>query len=144
MKIEYHIDKQLPEEKTEFWLHRMTDKIGQIANELMDKNDFILCYLRGDTFPVKISDIYLVQVENEKTYVYARETQFLYKGRLYQVQKLLSTNFVIISRSAVINYHKLDHLQILNNGNIDAILENKIRVQVSRRRVKDLKERLEK
>lgn len=103
-----------------------------------------MCYLRGDAFPVKISDIYLVQVENEKTYVYTRETQFLYKGRLYQVQKLLSTNFVIISRSAVINYHKLDHLQILNNGNIDAILENKIRVQVSRRRVKDLKERLEK
>lgn len=50
--------------------------------------------------------------------------------------------FIMASRSAIINYRKLDHLKMLENGNIDAILENKIDVQISRRKIKNLKEKL--
>ena len=39
----------------------------------------------------------------------------------------------------IVNY---DHLKMLENGNIDAILENKIDVQISRRKIKNLKEKL--
>ena len=48
----------------------------------------------------------------------------------------------MISRGAIVNNHFIDHLEIINTGNIDALLENGLRVQVSRRRIKDLKERL--
>ena len=34
-------------------------------------------------FPVKFSKIDLIQVENEKTYVYTEENVYLFKGRLY-------------------------------------------------------------
>ncbi len=87
LKVKFNIDESLPEEKAEFWLHRMTDKISQIANELTNKKEFIWCFRRGDAYPVKFSEIYLVQVENEKTYVYTEQDTYLYKGRLYQVQK---------------------------------------------------------
>lgn len=50
--------------------------------------------------------------------------------------------YLTISRGAIVNYHFIDHLEIINTGNIDALLENGLRVQVSRRRIKDLKERL--
>lgn len=66
LKVKFNIDENLPEEKAEFWLHRMTDKISQIANELTNKKEFIWCFRRGDAYPVKFSEIYLVQVENEK------------------------------------------------------------------------------
>lgn len=142
MKVKFNIDENLPEEKVEFWLHEMTSKVRRIANELTDKKDSIWCYRRGDAFSIKFNDIYLIQVENEKTYVYTKDRNYLYKGRLYQAQKELSSDFILVSRSAVINYHQLDHLRMLSNGNIDAVLKNKINVQVSRRKIKNLKERL--
>lgn len=142
MKIKFNIDENLPEEKAEFWLKKMTDKITRITKELNAKQDFLWGYREGDVFPIKFSEIYLIQVEDEKTFVFTETDKYLFKGRLYQVEKVLPHEFVIASRSAVINYHKLDHLRILDTGNIDAVLKNKIDVQISRRRIKDLKERL--
>ena len=47
-------------------------------------------------FPVKFSKIDLIQVENEKTYVYTEENVYLFKGRLYQINKLLPADFVAV------------------------------------------------
>lgn len=140
MKIKFHIDEHLPEEKAEFWLRKMTEKIRQITEDLTSEKDFVWCYQKGNAFSINFSDIYLIQVENEKTYVYTETENYLYKGRLYQIQQLLPSDFVIASRSALVNYHKLDHLQILNDGNVDAILKNNLTVQISRRKIKNLKE----
>ena len=140
MKIKFHIDEHLPEEKVEFWLRKMTERIRQITEDLTREKDFVWCYQGGNVFSINFSDIYLIQVENEKTYVYTETENYLYKGRLYQIQQLLPSDFVMASRSALVNYHKLDHLQILNDGNVDAILKNNLTVQISRRKIKDLKE----
>lgn len=140
MKIKFHIDEHLPEEKAEFWLRKMTERIRQITEDLTREKDFVWCYQGENVFSINFSDIYLIQVENENTYVYTETENYLYKGRLYQIQQLLPSDFVMASRSALVNYHKLDHLQILNDGNVDAILKNNLTVQISRRKIKTLKE----
>lgn len=140
MKIKFHIDEHLPEEKAEFWLRKMTERIRQITEDLTSEKDFVWCYQRGNAFSINFSDIYLIQVENEKTYVYTETENYLYKGRLYQIQQLLPSDFVMASRSALVNCHKLDHLQILSDGNVDAILKNNLTVQISRRKIKNLRE----
>ena len=76
MKVKFNIDKNFKEERAEFWLHKMTNKINSIAQELNNENDFVWCYRRGDMFPVKFSKIDLIQVENEKTYVYTEENVY--------------------------------------------------------------------
>lgn len=81
-------------------------------------------------------------MENEKTQIYTQSDKYIFKERLYQIEKNLPSDFIMASRSAIINYRKLDHLKMLENGNIDAILENKIDVQISRRKIKSLKEKL--
>ena len=50
--------------------------------------------------------------------------------------------FIEASRSAIFNYRKIDHLEILGSGMIDVILENQMRVGISRRKIRILKERL--
>lgn len=47
--------------------------------------------------------------------------------------------FIEASRSAIFNYHHIDHLKLLDNGLIDAVNQ---RIQISRRNIKNLKERL--
>ncbi len=87
-------------------------------------------------------NIYLIQVEQEQTLIYDKTQSYRYKGRLYQVKNILPHNFLIASRSAIINYQKIDHLEVMDGGNIDVIMKNQMRVQISRRKIKDLKERL--
>lgn len=142
MKVKFNIDENYQEEKAEFWLKKMTEKFSQLGKELSANQDMIWCYNENDIVPVNFKDIFLVQVENERTIIYTFDDHYQYKGRLYQIKQLLPHEFLIASRSAMINYRKIDHLEIVNGGNIDAILKNKMRVQIARRRIKDLKERL--
>ena len=61
-------------------------------------------------------------MENEKTQIYTQSDKYIFKGRLYQIEKNLSSDFILASRSAIINYRKLDHLKMLENGNLVLVL----------------------
>ena len=52
MKVKFNIDESLQEEKAEFWLKKMTDKISRITKELNSKQDFLWCFKNGDAFPL--------------------------------------------------------------------------------------------
>ena len=142
MKVKLNIDPSLPEEKAEFWLKKMTARFERITKELNSEQDFLWCYRDGDAYEINFSQIYAIQIENEKTMICTQNQKYVYRGRLYQVQSVLPNDFIMISRGTIVNYHFIDHLEIINTGNIDALLENGLRVQVSRRRIKDLKKRL--
>lgn len=142
MKVKFNIDNQLSEERAEFWLKRMTDKFIQLGKELSGDQDMVWCNYDDEIVPVKFENIYLIQVENEQTLIYDETQSYRYKGRLYQIKNILPHDFLMASRSAIINYRKIDHLEIMDGGNIDVIMKNQIRVQISRRKIKDLKERL--
>ncbi len=120
----------------------MTDKFSQLGKELSGEQDMVWCNQDDEIVPVKFENIYLIQVESEQTVIYDEAQNYRYKGRLYQIKNVLPHDFLTASRSAIINYRKIDHLEIMDGGNIDVIMKNQIRVQISRRKIKDLKERL--
>lgn len=86
MKVKLNINSNLNEEKAEFWIKKMTTKIEQITKELNSKQDFLWCYQDRDAFQVKHSDIFLIQVENEKTQIYTQSDKYIFKERLYQIE----------------------------------------------------------
>ena len=122
MKVEFNIDPNLSEEKAEFWLKKMTSKIRRITNELKSNQDFLWGYQDGDAYMIEFSQIFAIQVENEKTMICTEKEVYIFRGRLYQAEKLLPNDFVTTSRSSIVNYHFINHLEIVSSGNIDAIL----------------------
>ena len=142
MKVNINIDENLVEDRVEFYLQEMTDKITRIAKELTNDNSRLQCYKNSDIIPVKYEEIILIQSENNILMVYTDEDSYEYHGRLYQVKDELPNMFIEASRSAIFNYRKIDHLEILGSGMIDVILENQMRVGISRRKIRILKERL--
>lgn len=142
MKVNINIDENLVEDRVEFYLQEMTDKITRIAKELTNDNSRLQCYKNSDIIPVKYEEIILIQSENNILMVYTDEDSYEYHGRLYQVKDELPNMFIEASRSAIFNYQKIDHLEILGSGMIDVILENQMRVGISRRKIKILKGRL--
>lgn len=142
MEIKFNIDQNLSKEKAEFWLKKMTTKVKRAVSDLQTEQEFLWGYQKREAYPIEFSQIYLIQVENEKTYICTENGNYQLKGRLYQVKNGLSSDFIEASRSAIINYRFIDHLEIVSNGNIDAVMKNGLRVQISRRKIKNLKERL--
>ncbi|MCZ3675069.1 LytTR family transcriptional regulator DNA-binding domain-containing protein, partial [Lactobacillus crispatus] len=51
-------------------------------------------------------------------------------------------NLTVALNLTIQDYQKIDHLEVMDGGNIDVIMKNQMRVQISRRKIKDLKERL--
>jgi len=96
MKVEFNIDPNLSEEKAEFWLKKMTSKIKRITNELTSKQDFLWGYQDGDAYAIKFSEILVIQVEDEKTMICTEGDVYIFKGRLYQVEKLLPNDFQLL------------------------------------------------
>lgn len=142
MKIKFNVNPNLSEEKAEFWLKKMTEKMKRITKELRSEQDFLWGYQDRDAHVIKFSQIFAIQVENEKTLICTEADSYVFRGRLYQVKKILPDNFVVASRSSIVNYHLIDHLEIIRTGNIDAIMKNGLRIQVARRKIKYLKERI--
>ncbi|AHA97754.1 LytTR family DNA-binding domain-containing protein [Lactobacillus johnsonii] len=142
MEIRFNIDQNLSKEKAEFWLKRMTTKVKRAVKDLQTEQEFLWGYQESEAYPIEFSQIYLIQVENEKTYICTKDGSYQFKGRLYQVKDSLPSDFIEASRSAIINYRFIDHLEIISNGNIDAVMKNGLRVQIARRKIKNLKERL--
>ncbi len=142
MKIKFNVDPNLSEEKAGFWLKKMTEKMKRITKELRSEQDFLCGYQDRDAHAIKFSQIFAIQVENEKTLICTEADGYVFRGRLDQVEKILPDNFVVISRSSIVNYHLIDHLEIIKTGNIDAIMKNGLRIQVARRKIKYLKERI--
>ena len=142
MKIKFNIDSQLIEEKAEFWLRKMNPKIDRIAKDLVNDQDVLWCYQGAKIVPVDFDKIYAIQVIDQKTQVITEQEQYDYKSRLYEVMQILPDYFLEASRSTIVNYKKIHHLEMLNNGNIDAVMKNEMRVQFSRRKIRALKEKL--
>lgn len=142
MEIKFNIDQNFSKEKAEFWLKKMTTKVKRVVSDLQTEQEFLWGYQESEAYPIEFSRIYLIQVENEKTYICTENGNYQFKGRLYQVKNRLPSDFIEASRSAIINYRFIDHLEIISNGNINAVMKNGLRVQISRRKIKNLKERL--
>lgn len=142
MEIKFNIDQNLSKEKAEFWLKKMTTKVKRAVSDLQTEQEFLWGYQEREAYPIEFSQIYLIQVENEKTYICTKDDSYQFKGRLYQVKDSLPSDFIEASRSTIINYRFIDHLEIISNGNIDAVMKNGLRVQIARRKIKNLKERL--
>ena len=100
------------------------------------------CHYQSQIYPINFEDIYSLEVANRDIKIYTEKQQLIYNDRLSNLKVDLPSYFIEASRSAIFNYQHIDHLELLNNELIDLVLTNKHRVQISRRNIKNLKERL--
>lgn len=142
MKINCHVDPNLKEEHADLWLRKMTPKINELLQELSVHDETLWCNAANNIVPVKYQDIYALKVAKRNIAVITKKQVLFYNDHLANLKSSLPNYFLAASRSIIFNYHYIDHLELVNNGLIDVILTNKYHVQISRRNIKKLKERL--
>ena len=139
MKIIIEEPKESEEEQIIFRCREMTPELLQIIARLKA----LVANLGTQIHRIRPSDIYYIEVVENKTFFYCKEAVYESKQKLYELEESLANSDMLrISKSVMLNLSKIKSLSPALNGRFEAILDNGERVIISRQYVAGLKKRL--
>ena len=143
MKFTLNIDKTCDEEITAT-VHapsELTERIEALVMEYMGR-DKLPVYTEDEMKMLPIAHIECITVIDGKTWaIDTLGKRYRLKGRLYEVESLLPSNFIRINKSALANTARLDRFAVCFTGAVDAVFQSGYREYVSRRCFADIKRR---
>ena len=145
MKVELQINETYEEEKLIVQTPQPTEKVQKVIEfaENLDQKETIKGKIEDQVYLVKIDKIQRFYIENRKVLAETASHTYTIDLRLYQVLDILSTTFIQISQSEIINIDAISHLKLTPNGLIEIFLKNESFTYSSRRYLKTIKEKLE-
>lgn len=150
MKVELQISETYEEEKLIVQAPQPTDKVQKVIEfaENLDQREKIKGKIDDQVYDdqvylVEIGKIQRFYIENRKVLAETASQTYSIDLRLYQVLKLLPSNFIQISQSEIINIDSISHLKLTPNGLVEIFLKNESFTYSSRRYLKTIKEKLE-
>lgn len=100
-------------------------------------------YKNSEMLLIDIKDIYYIETVDSKTFLYTRNDVLEVRYRIYELEEMLSKkDFIRTSKSQIINICKMKTLSPQLNRTLMVTLDNDESLQISRRYVKDLKQKL--
>lgn len=117
---------------------RLVDEIEQLATETPDT---IYGFADGQVSVLEQKDIYRFLTENNHIYAETEEGRFFIKARLYQLEECLGPDFIKINQSCIVNIRKIKRFDVSVAGVLKVIFQNGAEDYVSRRNIKNMKER---
>jgi len=88
-------------------------------------------------------EVQIVRTEGNEIVAYNTAKQrFIVEKRLYEIETLLGHQFIRISKSAIVNIRKIDHVDVRFSGIMNVVMKNGINEYISRRHMGDFKKRL--
>ncbi len=141
MKLQIVINKNRDEEIL-IYAHEKTALISEIE-ELVNSNSFDLTgYTDNETVKLNFNDVYCFVTEDNKVYALTEYDKYRLKTRLYKLEENLNNNFIKINQSCIANVKKIDRFKATVGGSLTVIFKNGYVDFVSRRNLKNVKERL--
>lgn len=142
MKIVIEEPQEFEEEQIIFRCREMTPELLQMIARLKAQEGLV-ANLGTQIHRIRPSDIYYIEVVENKTFFYCREEVYEAKQKLYELEESLENSDLLrVSKSAMLNLSKIKCLSPALNGRFEAILDNGERVIISRQYVAGLKKRL--
>lgn len=110
---------------------------------LLKAQDALVAYDGNEIHRIRPSDIFYIEVVDNKTFLYGSQKIFESKQKLYELEEsLANSDFLRVSKSLIVNMSKIKTLSPALSGRFEAALDNGERVIVSRQYIGDLKKRL--
>lgn len=143
MKFRLVIDQEKPEELVAT-VHRrseLTDKVESLVLQYAG-DDQLPGYTEDDMRMLKFTEIEYITVQDGKTFaVDGRGCMYRLKMRLYELEQVLPSCFIRISKSALANEKHLVRFSASFSGAVDAVFRGGHREYVSRRCFAEIKRR---
>ncbi len=142
MKVELNIDEKFKEILVTISTDKINDEVQELVNYIEYKEDYLVGIADNQVCVIDISDIIRVFVEDRKVFVVTTKGKFIVKKKLYEMNNLLTKDFVKISQSEIANIKFIKNLDLSIRGTIVIVYKNSDISYVSRRLLKDFKTKL--
>lgn len=140
MKCKIFIDKE-HEEEILIYVHEKTKLVEKIEQLVTDDAFELIGYKDREVVRLNTADVYCFIGEDNKIYALTSKEKLQLKCRLYQLEEKLSENFVKINQSCIANINKIDRFDASFSGTLLVKFKNGHTDYVSRRQLKNVKER---
>lgn len=141
MKYTITVDESREEEVLIF-VHRKTAFVEELEQLLQKEQPQLLGFREGECVILSPHEVYCFTVENGKVYALTESEKFALRLRLYQVEEKVGGAFVKINQSCLANLKKVKKFDASLGGTLQVVFKNGYVDYVSRRNLKQVKERL--
>ena len=140
MKCKIIIDETRDEEVV-IYAHQKNALVETIENLINETSELIAF---NDTEAVKLEPmtVYCFTVENNKVFAITSNEKLRMKCRLYNLEETLNDNFIKINQSCIVNKNLIERFDVSFSGSMKITLKNGYSDYISRRQLKNVKERL--
>lgn len=116
-----------------------TQRLQQLAEESVSE---LVGYNGTEAIVISPDDVFCAFSEGDNIYVMTEKERYKVKQRLYQLYGELSMSFVKINQSCIVNIKKIQKFDATLSGSLTVIMKNGYKDYVSRRQLKEVKERI--
>lgn len=107
---------------------------------VIDNN--LVGYYKDSIYELNINLIECFITENDKVYALIGKNKYLIKRRLYELHELYKEMFIYINQGCLANISKISHFDASIGGSLLVVFKSNYKDYVSRRRLKEIKERM--
>lgn len=130
------------EQEVIIYTKEYSEKIKEIENFVLGEVSVLLGYAEDEIYNINPADVYCFISESNKIFALTDQGRLRLKTRLYNLEGVLGNNFVKINQSCIANISKIEKFDTSISGTLAAIFKNGYRDYVSRRNLRNIKERL--
>ncbi|AKP67451.1 hypothetical protein ABM34_07845 [Companilactobacillus ginsenosidimutans] len=145
VKIRIDISPQYSEKEIVIRSSEKDDEFNDILNKIKDIESqlgTINGYSEGSVYSIALSDVLFFETNDRNIYAHTTDNSYLVHHRLYELEDNLPNNFLRISKSSILNVDEILSLSTSVTGNLVQFRDSYKSVYVSRRFLKELKNRL--
>ena len=145
MKVNLFVSKDIEEPYADIHTDELTDNITKAMSilESDDSNDMLAVKKGSDIALLEFSDVFMLRVEDKQVKVYTEKAEYLIKKPLYPVEETLSSDFVRISKTTIVNLRKIERVAPSLKGMMFIQLKNGLKDNISRKYLPDFKQALD-
>lgn len=145
MKVNLFVSRDIEEPYVDIHTNELTDNITRAMSilESDDSNDMLAVKKGSDIALLEYDDVYMFRVEDKQVKVYTENSEFMIKKALYQVEGNLSSDFVRISKTTIVNLRKIERVAPSLRGMMFIELKNGLKDNISRKYLPEFKQALD-
>ena len=145
MKVNLFVSRDIEEPYADIHTNELTDNVSKAISilESDESSDMVAVKKGSDIVLLQMDEIFMFRVEDKQVKVYSENSEYIIKKPLYQVEETLSSDFVRISKTTIVNLKRIDRVAPSLKGMMFIELKNGLKDNISRKYLPDFKQALD-
>lgn len=140
MKVEVKLDPSYIETVIKIYTNKITEETSNLIKKLERNDNKLVVWQKEKLYFIDFNEIETIYSSQGKVYVRANNNEYISKSKLYELEEQIKLHsFIRISNSEIINFDKVENLDMSITGTIEIKFKSSYITYASRRNIKKTK-----